>query len=148
MHVSGGSGTTRPGDYKVSVGIYEGVIAEGQISYAGPGALARAELARNILEKRLASCHACGLRFDMMGLNALHGARRQETDPYEVRLRAAARYDNEAEAKRLAREVESLYLNGPAGGAGVTYSVRENFAIVPALIARDLVETRVWIEEA
>ena len=84
----------------------------------------------------------------MIGLNALHGDRREKTEPYEVRLRAAARYDDEAEAKRLAREVESLYLNGPAGGAGVTYSVRENIAIVPALIARGLVETRVWIEEA
>ena len=148
MRVSGGGGTIRPRDYKVSVGIREGVMAEGQISYAGPGALARAELARDILEKRLASSQARDLRFDMIGLNALHGTPREQTDPYEIRLRAAARYENEADAKRLAHEVESLYLNGPAGGAGVTYSVRENIAIVPALIARDLVETSVWIEEA
>jgi hypothetical protein len=84
----------------------------------------------------------------MIGLNALHGTPRERADPYEIRLRAAARYDNEVDANKLTREVESLYLNGPAGGAGVTYSVRENIAIVPALIARDLVKTNVWVEEA
>lgn len=148
MRVWGGRGTTRPRDYKVSVGIHEGALAEGQISYAGPGALARAELARDILEKRLATGHTQALRFDIIGLNALHGTAREQTIPYEVRLRAAARYANEAGAKCLAREVESLYLNGPAGGSGVTYSARENIAVVPALIARDLVTTTVWIEEA
>ncbi len=147
MRVSGGRGTIRPGDYKVSIGVHEGVMAEGQISYAGPGALARAELARDILEMRLASSSQ-PVRFELIGLNALHGTPRQQADPYEIRLRAASRYENEADAKRLAREVESLYLNGPAGGAGVTYSIRENIAIVPALIARDLVKTNVWIEEA
>jgi hypothetical protein len=148
MRVNGGSGTTRPPNCKVSIGIHDGVMAEGQISYAGPGALARAELARDILGHRLGTMQGHPVRFELIGLNALHGTPRLQADPYEIRLRAAACYENEADAKLLVREVESLYLNGPAGGAGITYSVRENIAILPALIARDLVKTSVWIEEA
>jgi hypothetical protein len=148
LRVSGGTGIARPLDYKVSVGVHGGVLAEGQISYAGPGALARAELARDILEKRLANSRANALRFDFIGLNAMHGTPRERMIPYEVRLRAAACFKSEADAKSFVREVESLYLNGPAGGSGITYSVRENIAIVPALIARDLVKTTLRIEEA
>jgi hypothetical protein len=48
----------------------------------------------------------------------------------------------------LTREVESLYLNGPAAGAGVTFAVRQNIAIVPALIARELVTTSISMEVA
>ncbi len=148
MRVSGGSGNARPSDYKVSIGVDDGVIAEGQISYAGPGALARAELARSVLEKRLASSAPDGLRFDFIGLTAMHGTPKEWPAPYEVRLRTAARFANRADADRLTREVESLYLNGPAAGAGVTFSVRENIAIVPALIPREAVTTRFSIEEA
>ena len=46
MRVSGAKGKPRPRDYKVSIGVEDGSIAEGQISYAGPGALERADLAR------------------------------------------------------------------------------------------------------
>lgn len=148
MLVCGGSGRSRPNQYKVSVGICDGVIAEGQISYAGPGALARAELAREILQKRLAQSGAREVRFDIIGLNAIHGNLIARAEPYEIRLRAAARFDEEADAKCLTREVESLYLNGPAAGSGVTSSVRENIAIIPALVARELVTTTLCIAEA
>jgi hypothetical protein len=148
VKVSGGSGKPRPRDFKVSIGIREGVLAEGQISFAGPGALQRAEAAREILEKRLADSGAGDLHFDVIGLNSMHGSRSGAPEPYEVRLRAAARFDDKAAARRLAREVESLYVNGPAGGAGVTYSVRENISIVPALLPRELVKTTVHVEEA
>jgi Acyclic terpene utilisation family protein AtuA len=139
MRVSGAIGQARPQDYKVSIGVNDGVIAEGQISYAGPGALPRAELARQILDKRLAHIGADDLRIDLIGLSSMHDPPGGWSTPYEVRLRAAARFTREIDAKRLTREVESLYLNGPAAGAGVTFSVRENIAILPALIARELV---------
>jgi hypothetical protein len=148
MRVSGGMGKPRPGDYKVSIGVDDGVIAEAQISYAGSGALARATLARAIGEKRLAGSTADDLRVDFIGLTSMHGSTMQLADPYEVRLRAAARFTSRSAANCLIREVESLYLNGPAGGAGVTFSVRENIAIVPALIARDVVVPSFWLEES
>ncbi len=148
MRVSGGRGTARPADLKVSIGIDEGVLAEGQISYAGPGAIARAQLARDILAKRMANSAAKDLRFDLIGVNAILGDQIAPSEPSEVRLRAAARFTQSTAAWSLAREVESLYLNGPAGGSGVTTSVRENITIVPALVARELVTTTVVIEEA
>jgi hypothetical protein len=68
--------------------------------------------------------------------------------PYEVRLRAAGHFNNEIDAKRLVLEVESLYLNGPAAGCGITSSVRENIAITPAVIAREIPTPTFRIEEA
>jgi hypothetical protein len=148
VRVSGASGTERPRDYKVSIGIDDGVVAEGQISYAGPGAVARAELACAILRKRVGSRYGDDLRIDAIGLNAVLGDPREPSAPYEVRVRAAARCKSHADGNALVREVESLYLNGPSGGCGVTFSVRANIAIVPALIARELVGTTVSIQEA
>ena len=148
IRVSGGRGKPRSGDYKISIGVDDGVIAEAQISYAGPGALARAELARDIVQKRLAGSTAIGLRFDFIGLTSMHATSMKCADPYEVRLRAAGHFGSRADANCLTREVESLYLNGPAAGAGVTFSVRENIAILPALIARDAVTPSFWLEEA
>lgn len=147
MRVWGGRGQPPPGQYKVSIGVRDGVIADAQISYAGPGALERAELARSIIERRLANSPAANLRIDLIGLNAMHATPSKWPHPCEVRLRAAARFETEAAAAILAREVESLYLNGPAGGAGVTSTLRENIAIVPALLDRGLVTAAVSIQE-
>src|SRR4051794_35111825 len=52
IQVSGGRGGRRPDTLKVSVGYLDGYIGEGQISYAGPGALARARLALDIVPGR------------------------------------------------------------------------------------------------
>lgn len=140
IRVSGARGTERPATLKISAGMYTGFIAEGQISYAGPGALARAELARDILHSRLDWIAPSDLRIDFIGVNAIHGeALSPASDPYEIRLRAAARFFEESEARRLMQEVESLYVNGPAGGGGITASIRENIAIEPAFLPRSAV---------
>src|SRR5580658_7078245 len=49
IRVSGGRGTPRTDTLKVSVAYFDGYIGEGQISYGGPGALARARLALDIV---------------------------------------------------------------------------------------------------
>jgi hypothetical protein len=49
VRVGGGRGTKRPDTLKVSVGYLDGYIGEGQISYAGSGALARGRLALEIV---------------------------------------------------------------------------------------------------
>ena len=145
VSVSGGSGTARPAAYKVSVGVHDGWIGDASIAYAGPGALARATLARNILASRLSAISE--LRLDIIGHNALHGTTTLVAEPYEVRVRAAGRFVDRAGARALVREVESLYVNGPAAGTGVIGNIRENIAIVPALIACRLVPTRIHFEE-
>src|SRR3954466_8814782 len=53
VRVSGGRGTKRTDTLKVSVGYVDSYIGEGQISYAGPGALVRGRLALEIVRERL-----------------------------------------------------------------------------------------------
>ncbi len=53
-----------------------------------------------------------------------------------MRLRVAVRCATRAQAEQVGQEVEALYLNGPAGGGGVTQSVREVVAVASALIPR------------
>lgn len=150
VRVSGGRGTAKPETLKVSVGYLDGFQGEGQISYAGPGALARAELAREILAERLRGRGYGELRFDLIGINAIHGAKlsRMECEPYEVRLRVAARAGTLKLAALIPRELEALYTNGPAGGGGVTGSTKEVIGILSALAPRDLISTKIHIEES
>jgi len=147
---SGGRGAARPGTLKVSVGYLDGFQGEGQISYAGPGALARAELAREILEERLSRRGLGELRFDLIGVNSIHGARlsKMQCEPYEVRLRAVGRAESNKLAALIPREVEALYTNGPAGGGGVAGSTKEVVGILSTFVRRELVHHKIHIEEA
>lgn len=147
--VTGGRGRPSPSRLKVSLCYRDGFIGDGQISYAGSGAEARGRLAIDVVRQRLASTGVPvdELRCDLIGLNALHGDGRTSVEPYEVRVRVAGRTATAADAWRIASEVETLYTNGPAGGAGASSSVREVMAVTSTLIPRDLVQCHVRIEE-
>ncbi len=149
IRMQGAIGRPRTGTYKVSVGVPNGFYGEGQISYAGSGAMARAKLAQEILDKRFARLGVTEVQFDLIGWNSLHGEASYATcEPYEIRLRTVGRFETALAAEELMREVESLYVNGPAGGGGITTSLRESIAIYPALLSRDRVTTTVSVEEA
>jgi hypothetical protein len=68
--------------------------------------------------------------------------------PYEVRLRLAVRCATRAQAERVGQEVEAMYLNGPAGGGGVTQSVREVIAAASALVPREAARVQVHVLES
>jgi len=149
VQVTGGRGRPRTDSLKVSIGYADGFIGEGQISYGGPGAVARGKLALEIVRERLkrTGVQYDEIRCDLIGVNALHGDRISAgREPYEVRLRVAARTRTMAEAARIGNEVETLYTNGPAGGAGAWKSAREVVAIASALIPRALVSPAVHCE--
>ncbi|SEJ37413.1 acyclic terpene utilization AtuA family protein [Paraburkholderia diazotrophica] len=152
VRVTGGRGTARTGTLKVSVAYIDGYIGEGQISYGGPGAVARARLALDIVRERLAitGVSTSELRFDLIGVNALYGDRlaASHDDPYEVRVRVTGRTSNASEAARIGNEVETLYTNGPAGGGGVTKAVREVLAVQSVLLPREQVNPVFAIVEA
>lgn len=147
--VTGGNGRPRTDSLKVSVGYIDSYIGEGQISYAGPGAVARGQLALDIVAKRL-KLTGVGyqeIKFDLIGVNALHGgALSSSSEPYEVRARVAGRTETMGEAVRIGNEVETLYTNGPAGGAGTWKSARQVVAMVSTLIPRKLVEPTIHYE--
>ncbi|MDB5964142.1 MAG: hypothetical protein JWQ72_642 [Polaromonas sp.] len=150
VRVAGASGHERPPTLKVTVGHRDGFIGEGQISYAGPGAQARGQLALDVLKQRLddSGIEALDSRYELIGVNAILGpaladAASHGHQPCEVRARAAMRVLTRKDAERVANEVEALYLNGPAGGGGVTKSVREVIAAASILIPRDWVKATV-----
>jgi Acyclic terpene utilisation family protein AtuA len=150
VQVSGASGFERPESFKVTVGYRDGFIGEGQISYAGPGAVARGQLALDVLRERLGSSGIAPLdsRFELIGLNSILGdALSAGHAPYEVRARVAMRVATQKQAEQVANEAEAMYLNGPASGGGVTKSVREVIAAASVLLPRALVQTSVTILE-
>ena len=146
--VGGATGRQRPDKLKATVGHREGFIGEGQISYAGLGAQARGQLALDVVKERLAGTQAMDSRFELIGVNAMHGGSfAAGYTPYEVRARVAMRVATRHEAELVAHEVEALYLNGPASGGGVTQSVREVIAAASVLIPREWVQTSVTFLE-
>ena len=150
VRVEGAQGHQRPPTLKVTVGYRDGFIGEGQISYAGLGAEARGRLALDVLKQRLevSDIQALDSRYELIGVNAMHGeALSVGHTPYEVRARVALRVATLKEAERVANEVEAMYLNGPAGGGGVTKSVREVIAAASTLVPRDLVLTSITMME-
>jgi hypothetical protein len=146
----GAGGNARPEMLKATVGYREGWIGEGQISYAGPGARARGELALQILARRLdhLGLGALERRAELVGINAMHGPNLgSHHEPYEVRVRLAVRCGSQDDAQRIGHEVEALYLNGPAGGGGVTQSVREVIAAASVRVPRSAVRPQVELLE-
>lgn len=149
--VSGAGGHPRPDTLKVSVGYIDGFIGEGQMSYAGPDALARARLALDIVAERLriTGVAAGELRFDLIGWNSILGEPGDDAaPPPEVRIRVAGRTTSMAEAVRIGNEVETLYTNGPASGGGATKSARRVVAMLSALLPRSEVTPSIVYVEA
>ena len=145
----GASGSPRPETLKVTVGYRDGFVGEGQMSYAGPNAKARAQLALDLVKARLADA---GLghfeaRYDLIGVNAIFGNASGHHDltyaaPEEVRVRVAVRVQTQAQALEVANEVEALYTNGPAGGGGASKTVREVIAAASMLMPRAAIQTK------
>jgi len=146
--VFGGAGREKPKSLKVMIAFRDGYISEGQISYAGHGAVNRARLAISVLEERLRPHNLEETRFDLIGMNSIHGEQLscKAPEPYEVRVRAVGRARTHAQAHIIAREVEALYTNGPAGGGGVSTSTREAVNLTATLIPSDRVTTSIHYE--
>lgn len=153
VRVRGARGRARPPTLKVTISTEGGWLGEGEISYAGPNALPRAELAAAVLRERLHIVgHAEPARVDVIGtvstFDSVDGALRAaggfaRDGDYRVRMAGAAR--DRAGAERVAAEVIGLYSTGPGGGGGVRKSVVSRVRTMSALVARDLVDIRVRI---
>ena len=140
----GPAGRPKTDTLKALIGLNEGYMAEEMVLFAGPGALARAELTKEILRRRfdITGLDAEEIRMDYVGLNAVH---RESTppmpgEPYEVVLRIAIRTATRAEAEKLRKEVDPLAVNGASGtgkwattspGSRVRPIVGLNSALVP-----------------
>ena len=144
--LTGVRGHARPASLKVNVCHEGGWLAEGEISYAGPRAEARARLAADVLRQRLP---ALALRVDLIGalsVMADDAGRLLEAtaagDARDVRLRIAATHADKVEAEQLLREVTALYCCGPAGGGGVRTTLTPRLNTLSCLVPRDAVAVR------
>lgn len=140
--VRGAGGKPGTGMLKVSVGYLDGWIGEGEISYGGTNARARAELAAEIVSRRLMvkDFDTREFRTDLLGINSLYGkALPHREAPVEIRLRLSARLDTQEQAEAIGREVEALYTNGPAGGGGARGYSRKIISVASFLIPQEVV---------
>ncbi|CAG2153487.1 acyclic terpene utilization AtuA family protein [Cupriavidus plantarum] len=139
-------GHARTDTLKANLFYQGGWIAEGEISYAGPNAAARARLAADIVRKRMTMLgFDAHIRFDLIGVlsvfaddagTMLASAQPGEADAQDVRLRAALVHDDKAVAQALLREVNTLYTCGPAGGGGVRTALRSRLNAMSCLVPR------------
>lgn len=144
--ISGVSAKPRTSTLKASVCYRAGYIGEGHVGYAGANARARAELAARIVRSRLAQRHLDldELRIELIGQTSLHGAcAPAQGEPYEVRLRVAARTSNRRHAEYVAQETQSLLTNGPYGGGGDFMQVRDLVGVRSVLLPRHQVQASV-----
>ena len=149
VQLEGVQGHAQPATLKVNVCFESGWFAEGEISYAGPRAEARARLAGEVLRERL---HGLGpLRIDLIGVTSVLGddssrwldaPASDSGDARDVRLRVALQHRDHASAQRLLREVTALYTCGPAGGGGVRTAMRPRLGTVSCLVPREAVAVR------
>jgi hypothetical protein len=145
VKISNVTGKPHTDSYKVSVGFTEGYVGEDTFYFAGPGAVSKAKLAKEILEQRfgLAKLDAEDFRIDFIGLNAIHGnLSPMYPEPYEVGVRVVARTRTKKEADKVGREVDSMAVCGLAStGKSVPHKerVREVIGIWSCLIPRSVV---------
>jgi hypothetical protein len=144
VRITGIGGKPRTPTLKVSIGCAEGYIGEDMFFYAGPGALRRAKLAKQILEERfkIVGLKAEDIRIDFLGMNAIHGAMSNGPEPYEIAVRVAARTKTKEEALKVGREVDGMAVSGIAAtGKRVPFQerAREVIGVWSSLVAREKV---------
>ena len=152
VKVEGASGKPRTETFKCSIGYKDCFIGDGEISYGGPGCVARGRLALDIIKERL-ELVAPGvfdeLKFDLFGCNSLYWTPdfKYNEEPSEVRVRVSGRAKARADAELIGNEVEALYTNGPAGGCGAVKRTRDIVSVASILVSRCDVKPEVEIFE-
>ncbi|WP_035573217.1 acyclic terpene utilization AtuA family protein [Halomonas halocynthiae] len=151
--VSGVRGRPRPETLKTTISFLDGFQGEAEISYAGPNALARARLAREILQQRLTKRCPPDLRsrFDLIGVSSVfdgdseawRGASAGAVD--DVRLRLAVEHEQREVVELATQELLALYCCGPAGGGGVRRYHKPRLKTASYLVSREQVHPKVTI---
>ncbi len=135
--------------YKVSISYFDGYTCIGQLTYAWPEALQKAQKADEIIRKRI---EYLGLSFDeihteFLGYNACHGTTAHTIDdPNEVVFLIGVRGHNKKDMEKFANEIVPLVLTGPptvTGFGGGRPRVREVIAYWPALLKKQEVAPKV-----
>ncbi len=155
VRVTGARGAPPPETLKVTVSANGGWLAESEMIYAGPNALARARLAADVVRARVEKHGVTEpIRTDIIGTGAVFdndasARERAKNMPMdgEYRLRAAIRTPDKATAQYVNDEVLSLFCSGPAGGGGYRCNITGQVNTASVLIDRGPVEAQAHAQE-
>ena len=151
--VCGVRGATATDSYKVSISYLAGYKASGQLTIAGPDPLAKAKVCADALWGRLrrSGCTYEETSTEFLGVDSCHGSIAKVPEQVnEVVLRVGVRDADHAKVDRFGKELAPLVTSGPpgvTGFAGGRPQAREVLGYWPALIAKDLVQPVVTVEE-
>ncbi|MBB5189237.1 hypothetical protein HNQ57_003540 [Zhongshania antarctica] len=155
VKVWGIKGSAPTPTYKVSMSYENGYKIVGQLTYTGPDAIEKAELAAGILFDRVAlygtTIPETDRFIELFGTNVCYkGIVKQSEPPGEVLLRVGAKSQDKELLKLLGREIAPLITSGPVGATGFAGGRPRPSEIVgywPALIDKTKVSTTVTVEE-
>lgn len=154
VRITGARGHAPPPTLKATVSVDGGWLGEAFMTYSGPNALARADLAGEIVRTRLAEQGQNEpVRIETLGTGATHdggsearrATRTLPTDG-EYTVRVATQSVDKATAQRITDELMMLYCSGPAAGGGFRGSVTSQIATASVLIPRERIEPNVRVE--
>jgi hypothetical protein len=144
VSVRGVRGRPRTDTLKVIAFFAGGWLGEGEISYAGSNAEARARLAADVIRRRVGK--DIPLRFDLVGVLSVFaddaGRALSALPPgvaRDVRLRVATAHADRDQVEAVMHEVTALYTCGPAGGGGVRTAINAKLNSASCLVPRNLV---------
>lgn len=148
--VTGVRGHPRPETLKVTVCYEGGWLGEGEISYSGPNAEARARLAGEMVCARAGA--GLEVRIDLIGVLSVFAddagralAQHRTGRATDVRLRVAAAHADRERIELLVHEVLALYCCGPAGGGGVRTAITPRLGSSSCFVPRSLAPARFTI---
>lgn len=152
VEVSGIHGAPSTPFYKVSASYLQGYKASGQLTISGPDALDKARLCADVVWKRL---ERAGFRYEnksveFLGVDSCHeGIVAPPERINEVVLRLGVKDADRRKVDRFGKELAPLVTSGPpgvTGFAGGRPKPQEIVAFFPALIPKELIQTRVSVE--
>ena len=123
------------------------ISAKARSAMPGRNALARARLAGEIIRERIGGAFR-EMRIDLIGSTSLHGRSFDAGEqPYEIRLRVAARADYRRRCRAGRRRSRGALPEWSGGGGGARKYVSEQVGIASTLIDReagDNAASRTW----
>ncbi len=154
--VRGLKGRPAPETLKVTASFEGSWLGEGEVSVAGPNALARAKATADVLHARL---KLRGLpvraRVDLIGVASVHDSddgalwrAYQGPEPSDIRIRLAAEGATRDDVDQAAREVLALLCCGTAGTGGARWRVTPRILTRSYLVLRERVPTSITTRTA
>jgi hypothetical protein len=151
VKVSGAHGKQRPDTLKATVSIDGGWMGEAEMSYAGPNALKRAQLAIDVLKSRCRDIKTNNpIRFDIVGTMSVHSGDNEDTtntynypDDGDYRIRIATCGHDKEIVERVNQEMLSLYCSGPAAGGGFRQHLTDQVQTASILVDRNKIVPKV-----